>query len=89
LLGHEGAGSLLSYLKRHGLATQLIAGVGDDDFECNPMCSMFCLEVTLTVAGMARWTDVAHASFLYLEMLRAEGPQLWVHEELVAVQDMS
>jgi len=85
LVGHEGHGSLLSWLKRQGLATELVAGVGDDDFECNTMCSIFRVDITLTVNGVSMWPQVAHAVFLYLDMLRLRGPQLWVFEELQKV----
>lgn len=89
LVGHEGNGSLLAWFKRSGLATSLSAGVTEDDFESNSMCTIFNVAVTLTAQGLANWTQVVHAVLLYLDMLRREGPQRWVHDEIVQTQEMS
>jgi len=88
LIGHEGAGSLLSFLKQAGFATRLCAGISEDSFGTNSMACLFDVEVTLTTAGLKSWPDVAHAVLLYMEMLRREGPQEWVYQEVVAVEQM-
>ena len=48
LLGHEGAGSLLSSLKEKRWATSITAGVGSDGYCCNSALFLFDLEITLT-----------------------------------------
>eukprot|EP00435_Cladocopium_sp_Y103_P027020 s1203_g6.t1 len=69
LVGHEGAGSLQSFLKRQGLATEVEAGVGEDeDFSSNRWCSIFSVDITLTDLGFTKWMEVAHVLFLYLAM---------------------
>ena len=53
LLGHEGPGSVLSLVKRHGLAEGLNAGISEDEsgFAC------FGVTVELSEAGLARVED--------------------------------
>ncbi|CAK9006197.1 unnamed protein product [Durusdinium trenchii] len=89
LVGHEGAGSLQSFLKQQGLATEVEAGVSEEDFTSNWMCSLFSVDITLTDVGLTAWMEVAQITFLYLAMLRREGPQEWIYEELRRAQEMS
>lgn len=49
LVGHEGAGSLLSALKARGWGTELSAGVGDQ----SSVAWLFEVSITLTEAGLA------------------------------------
>ncbi|CAE7255384.1 unnamed protein product [Symbiodinium sp. CCMP2592] len=89
LTGHEGAGSLQAWLKSQGLATEVDAGVSDeDDWNSNAMCSMFSIGLTLTERGLCQWPEVVHAVFLYISMMIREGPQKWIHDELVQAQDV-
>ncbi len=52
LVGHEGRGSLLSYLKGCGWATELTAGVGEGGYDRSTVGFMFDVTVTLTEAGL-------------------------------------
>jgi len=52
LVGHEGAGSLLSCLKRKGWASALCAGVGDGGTDRSSASFVFEVAVTLTEAGL-------------------------------------
>ena len=52
LVGHEGAGSLLSCLKRKGWASALCAGVGDGGTDRSSAAFVFEVAVTLTEAGL-------------------------------------
>jgi hypothetical protein len=69
LLGHEGAGSLLSLLKREGLAEALSAGVGEGGYENNSGCCLFQVELRLTPAGATGWRRVVGAVFAYVRLL--------------------
>lgn len=51
LFGHEGENSLLSYLKKEGLAMELCAG---DDHELD-VFSDFYIDITLTKKGLAEY----------------------------------
>ena len=59
LLGHEGAGSVLSYLKKRGLATELFAGL--DDGDSTSAAALLRVSVVLTRAGVGAMDDVARA----------------------------
>jgi nardilysin len=88
LLGHEGAGSLLSALKARGLAAGLCAGVSEGGHERSSAAWLFTVGVTLTDAGLAAWRDVAALVFQYTSLLRDSGPQEWIFAELAAIKNM-
>ena len=85
LVGHEGTGSLLSYLKKEGLANAL----GAYPFLDYTDFAFFVCNVTLTPDGVERYREVADAVFAYTAMLRKEGPQEWVHEEVKLLRQIS
>jgi len=66
LLGYEGAGGLLSSLKRQGLATGLSGGAhpATKDY------SLFFIDVELTPAGAEQWQQVLQATLAYVDLLR-------------------
>ncbi|GAB5034981.1 insulin-degrading-like metalloprotease family [Nannochloropsis oceanica] len=68
LLGHEGEGSLLSYLKREGLANALGAGYTSEmgDF------ALYEVAVDLTERGELELDKITEAVFSYLALLRAK-----------------
>jgi insulysin len=71
LLGHEGPGSLLSALRRAGLANGLSAGGGlSYDIE-----STFEVSVALTEGGLKRLDEVIAGVFSYVDLLRETGPE--------------
>lgn len=78
LVGHEGEGSLLSYLKRKRWANALSGGVksGGRGF------SFFSILINLTPEGLEHTDEIASAVFQYMNLLRKVGPQSWVFEEL-------
>lgn len=82
LIGHEGEGSLLRHLKTIGYAMGLSAGVTEDNSSCNSMFAIFRIAITLTAEGLSNWIIVVRHVALYLQMLRTQGPQMWVFEEL-------
>lgn len=83
LLGHEGPNSLLSLLKgRFNYATTLSSGVSCSNMEENSMFSLFEISVTLTDKGFANWMEVVSLVHQYISMMRATGPQQWVHDEI-------
>lgn len=72
LLGHEGEGSLLSYLKSKGYALGLSAGGSS---------RLFDIRVTLTEKGKKHYHDVLDAIFSYIEMVKAEGLKQYIFDE--------
>jgi insulysin len=69
VLGHEGAGSLLSSLKRDGLATALGAYL-DEETETYGSC---LINITLTPAGVENHPAVLARAFSAIDSLRRAG----------------
>ncbi|MBM69838.1 MAG: peptidase M16 [Haliea sp.] len=84
LVGHEGAGSLLSQLKAEGLAETLAAGSGLGWRGG----ALFSISIGLTEAGLAGQDRVLQLLFAYLDLLRAEGPQQWLYDEQSRLADL-
>lgn len=77
LVGHEGEGSLLSQLKREGLAESLAAGTGLQWRGGG----LFSVSVTLTEKGVVQYDRILQLLFAYMDMLRKEGPKRWLYKE--------
>jgi insulysin len=84
LVGHEGPGSLLSYLKRQGWANSLGASAGSElsDFE------MFEITVGLTIAGLGAIDQIIEAIFSYIGMLRDQAIPKYVYEEVLQIEEL-
>lgn len=92
LIGDEGHGSILSYLKDEGWASELTAGAGGDNFSHSSNSMIFTVEIDLTDKGVSNWTQVARTVFQYLEMLRQYprgGLPAYLHEERKQIAQMS
>jgi insulysin len=84
LLGHEGPGSVLAYLKEKGWANGLGAGA-------SPLCpgsAFFSLSVRLTEEGLKHYREVTEVIFQYIAMLKETPPQEWVYEELKKMSEV-
>ena len=83
-LGHEGEGSVLSYLKRLGWAESLGAGAGHGatgfDF--------FKITISLTKAGLANHKKVTAIVFAYIHLLRNTEPQEWAFREQTMLNEI-
>jgi secreted Zn-dependent insulinase-like peptidase len=66
LIGHEGKGSLLSYLKKEGLADELSAGGGFN----TESGDTFNINIALTEKGLMQWKKVMADTFEYLHLLK-------------------
>ncbi|KAH9525028.1 hypothetical protein Btru_000137 [Bulinus truncatus] len=77
LLGHEGAGSLLSELKARGWANTLVGGQrsGAKGF------SFFSVAVDLSEEGREHIDDIVVLIYQYINMLRKEKPKQWIFKE--------
>ncbi len=85
LYGHEGEGSLLSYLISEGLALELGAG---PEHEMNAFSS-FDVQVTLTKKGLAEYKRVIEAVGFYTKMLTESGPVDYIFNETMEVGKLS
>lgn len=84
LLGHEGAGSLLSLLKAHGWAEELMAGESQDHSDF----ATFIVTVTLTAAGDAHVDDILPLIYAGLAMIASVPPPREVFDEIGDVSRM-
>ena len=77
LMGHEGQGSLLSFLKEKGLATGLNGGGSPD----TPDYGSAGVHIQLTEKGVENYQDVLGYFFSYVDMLKREGFKNYLFEE--------
>jgi insulysin len=77
LIGHEGPGSILSYLKDKGLASTLSAG----GYSVCPGTGFFEIDVSLTPAGLKDYHGVVKIVFQYIALMRENPPLEWMHDE--------
>uniref|UniRef100_A0ABM5G7T0 Nardilysin n=1 Tax=Pogona vitticeps TaxID=103695 RepID=A0ABM5G7T0_9SAUR len=86
LVGHEGKGSVLSFLRKKFWALALYGGNGETGFEQNSTYSVFSICVTLTDEGYKHFYEVAHVVFQYLKMLQQRGPVKRIWEEIQKIE---
>uniref|UniRef100_A0A5S6QRK5 Insulin-degrading enzyme n=1 Tax=Trichuris muris TaxID=70415 RepID=A0A5S6QRK5_TRIMR len=77
LLGHEGAGSLLSELKRRGWVSSICAGPRN----LARGFGSFCVDLDLTEAGLQHVDDIVLLVFEGINLIRSCGVQEWIHRE--------
>ena len=77
LIGHEGPGSILAYIKEKGWAQSLSAGL-------SPICpgsAFFEISVRLTPDGLKHYQEVVKTVFQYISMMRENPPLEWMFQE--------
>ncbi|XP_045474818.1 nardilysin-like [Harmonia axyridis] len=89
LIGDEGKGSLLSFLKKKVWALAIYTGNGETGIEHNSMYSLFSISLVLTAEGLNNIADVITAVFSYLNMLKQVGPQERLFKELQTIEEIS
>lgn len=77
LLGYEGNGSLLSYLKEQGLAVNLSAGGGVNGYNFKD----YNISIQLTEKGLTHLDTVISCAFEYIELIKTQGLQAWRYQE--------
>lgn len=70
LIGHEGTGSILAYLKQLGFAESLSAEASS---QC-PGTVLYCVDFRLTERGMEHYREVLKILFQYIAMLKDNPP---------------
>ncbi len=84
ILGHEGKGSLLSYLKDKGLAQTLSAGARPETKEYG----MVTVRIGLTPKGQEDYKEVVLATLDYIELMKESGHQSHVYNELKTIAEL-
>mgnify|MGYP000158877625 CR=1 FL=1 len=83
LVGYEGHGSLLAYLKEQGLADGLSSSTGIDLKEQ----AAFKVKIDLTEHGVSHQSQVIESFFAYIEMMKEDGIKASLYEEQRRVKD--
>ncbi|KAK8089998.1 peptidase M16 inactive domain-containing protein [Apiospora hydei] len=85
LIGHEGPGSVFSYIKSKGWANSLSAGVYAI---CPGTPGVFDCQVRLTKDGLMNYKEIVKVFFQYVALLRETPPQEWIFEEQKGMADV-
>ncbi|KAM8833949.1 nardilysin [Synchiropus picturatus] len=86
LIGHEGAGSILSLLRKKCWALALFGGNSETNFDQNSTYSIFSISITLTDEGFQNFYEVTHLVFQYVKMMQTLGPQQRIYEEIQKIE---
>ncbi|KAJ4293507.1 metalloprotease [Kalmusia sp. IMI 367209] len=84
LIGHEGPGSILSYIKAKGWAN----GLGAGGSSICPGSGIFNISVKLTEEGLKHYKDIVKIIFQYIAMVRELPPQEWVVNEQIKISEV-
>ncbi|KAF2021275.1 hypothetical protein BU24DRAFT_416934 [Aaosphaeria arxii CBS 175.79] len=84
LIGHEGPGSILAYIKAKGWAN----GLGAGGSSLCPGSGIFNINVKLTEDGLKHYKEVTKIIFQYIAMIREKPPQEWVVEEQIRMSEV-
>ncbi|RQM06093.1 hypothetical protein DH86_00002403 [Scytalidium sp. 3C] len=85
LIGHEGPGSIMSYIKAKGWATSLSAGGYSI---CPGTPGMFSIQIRLTEEGLKNYKEIVKVVFQYISLLRETPPQEWIFQEQKGLADV-
>ena len=77
LIGHEGPGSILAYIKAKGWANSLSAGA----MPVCPGAALFSITIGLTPDGLKNHQEVTKSVFEYISILHETLPQEWIFRE--------
>lgn len=89
IIGHEGAGSLCSYLRKQLLALDVHAGTEFSGFENNSMYALFGISISLTEKGLENLNDIIEAVFAFLHLLETEPVDYELFKELKKMEENS
>ena len=84
ILGHEGKGSLLSYLKDKGWAQALSGGARPETKEYG----MATIRIGLTPKGQKDYKEIVLATLDYIELMKESGHQSHVYNELKTMAEL-
>jgi insulysin len=86
LIGHEGPGSIMSYIKLKGWANGLTAGAYSI---CPGSLEMFNCQIRLTEEGLKHYRDIVKVFFQYVSLLKETPPQEWIFNEQKGMADVN
>jgi len=84
LIGHEGPGSILAYIKAKGWCNALSSGA-------QPICpgaAIFMVSIRLTPEGLENYQEIVKIVFQYIAMIKEKPPQEWIVEEMKGLHEV-
>ena len=84
LIGHEGPGSVLAYIKERGWANSLSAG----SYPPCPGSALFEVDIRLTDKGLANYKEILKVVFQYISLLKQTRPQQWIVDEMKKLSEI-
>ena len=84
LLGHEGPGSILAYIKAKGWANGLSAGPS----AICPGSALLSVSIKLTEEGLKVYKQIVEVVFQYISLIRDTPPQEWIVEEVKGMTEV-
>lgn len=81
IVGHEGKGTLINYLRKLNYAMELEAGV-EDDFYSNSIYSLFTMTIELTDLGLKNVHEIIELTFGYLNLVKEKGISEHIFKEI-------
>lgn len=85
LLGHEGPGSVLAYIKAKGWANSLSAG----SYTVCPGSAFFTISMRLTPDGLDNYNEIVKTIFQYISLIKETPPQKWIFDEMKILGDVN
>ena len=85
ILGYEGKGSLLSYLKNKGWALSLSAGAGAETSDYGNAS----VRIGLTEEGQKNYREVIKSTMSYVDLMKKKGQQKHIFDELKAMASLN
>ncbi|MCJ1394478.1 Insulinase (Peptidase M16) [Xylographa bjoerkii] len=84
LIGHEGPGSILAYIKAKGWANGLSAG----EMDVCPGSAFFTISIRLTADGLKDYQEVVKTVFQYISLMKETPPQKWIVDEIKGMAEV-
>ncbi|XP_017794015.1 PREDICTED: nardilysin-like [Habropoda laboriosa] len=82
IIGYKGKGSLISYLRKKMWCLEIFS-----EYEHCSMYTLSCLSLVLTEQGYKHLLEVLNAVFSFINMVRKEGPQKRIYDEIHQIKE--
>ncbi|XP_053986881.1 nardilysin-like isoform X2 [Hylaeus volcanicus] len=89
IIGDEGNGSLISYLRKKMWCLDIVTGNNESGFEHSSMYALFTLSLILTEQGFKHLQEVLNATFSFLNLMHKKGPQKRIFDEIQQIENTS
>ncbi|XP_018360056.1 PREDICTED: nardilysin-like isoform X1 [Trachymyrmex cornetzi] len=87
IIGHEGKGSLISYLRKKMWSLDIFSGSSESGFEHSSMYVLLKITIVLSYEGQQHLEEVLDAIFSFINLLKREGPQKRIYDEIYQIEE--